>query len=86
MITVTNYINKLQSVSVNFLQTFGEKNYSSTFYDVIMTSLTIIIQYQLSNKKYSIRHHPYPKTRTTSSIQNIDIFLRLKFHDTSVQE
>ena len=36
---VTNNINKLQSVSVNLLQTFAEKNYSLTGYDVIITSL-----------------------------------------------
>ena len=36
MHTVTNNINKLQSVSVNFLQTFVEKNYSFTCYDVII--------------------------------------------------
>ena len=62
-------INKLQSVSLNLLQAFVEKNYGFTGYFAIMTSiitsLTIIIWYQLSNMKNSIRHHPYPKTRTT---------------------
>ena len=61
--------NKLQSVSLNLLQTFVEKNYGFTGYVAIMasiiTSLTIIIWYRLSNMKYSIRQNPYTKARTT---------------------